>query len=53
MLPIVKVNKRVPKDKMAAGGWAGLIEDVCAPLDEVEIFNRLARDPAAGLGDKK
>jgi hypothetical protein len=45
-----KVNKRVPKDKMAAGGWAGLMEDVCAPLDEVDIFNRLARDPAAGLG---
>ena len=44
-----KVNKRVPKDKLAAGGWSGIVEDICAPLDEVDTFNRLIRDPAAGL----
>jgi len=49
----VKVNRRVPKEKMAAGGWVGLMEDVCAPVDEVDIFNKLARDPAAGLTEKK
>ena len=45
----VKVNKRVPKEKMTAGGWGGLMEDVCAPLDEVDVFNKLIRDPAAGI----
>jgi len=45
----MKVNKRVPKDKLEAGGWSGIVEDVCAPLDEVDIFNKLIRDPAAGL----
>ena len=49
----VKVNKRVPKEKMTAGGWVGLVEDICAPVDEVEIFNKLARDPAAGLKEGK
>jgi hypothetical protein len=49
----VKVNKRVPKEKMAAGGWGGLMEDICAPLDEVETFNKLIRDPAAGLGSPR
>ena len=44
-----KVNKRVPKDKLSAGGWSGIVEDICAPLDEVDTFNRLIRDPAAGL----
>ena len=45
----VKVNKRVAKADLAAGGWSGLQEDVCAPLDEVEVFNKLVRDKAAGL----
>lgn len=51
----VKVNKRVPKEVMGKGtGWPGLMEDICAPLDEVEIFNKLARDPAAaGPAPKK
>ena len=28
------------------GGWYGLTEEICAPLDEVDQFNRRIRDPA-------
>ncbi len=27
-------------------GWTGLMEDICAPADDVEEFNRRIRDPA-------
>jgi hypothetical protein len=30
-------------------GWAGLMEDLCAPADEVELFNKRVRDPAGGI----
>jgi hypothetical protein len=30
-------------------GWGGLMEDLCAPADEVEIFNKRVRDPAGGV----
>jgi hypothetical protein len=30
-------------------GWTGLMEDVCAPADEVDTFNKLVRDPAGGV----
>jgi hypothetical protein len=30
-------------------GWQGLLEDVCAPADEVEQFNKRVRDPAGGV----
>ena len=30
-------------------GWAGLMEDVCAPADDVELFNKRIRDPAGGV----
>jgi hypothetical protein len=30
-------------------GWAGLLEDVCAPADDVELFNKRIRDPAGGV----
>jgi len=30
-------------------GWAGLLEDVCAPTDEVDLFNKRVRDPAGGV----
>ena len=36
-------------NKLEAGGWSGIVEDICAPLDEVDTFNRLIRDPAAGI----
>ena len=32
-----------------ADGWPGLMEDLCAPADEVEQFNRRVRDPAGGV----
>ena len=30
-------------------GWGGLMEDLCAPADEVESFNKRVRDPAGGI----
>ena len=30
-------------------GWAGILEDLCAPADEVEQFNKRVRDPAGGV----
>ncbi len=29
--------------------WSGLIEDVCAPADEVDQFDKRVRDPAGGI----
>jgi hypothetical protein len=30
-------------------GWTGLMEDLCAPADEVDLFNKRVRDPAGGV----
>jgi hypothetical protein len=30
-------------------GWTGLMEDLCAPADDVESFNKRVRDPAGGV----
>ena len=30
-------------------GWSGLMEDICAPADDVEFFNKRIRDPAGGV----
>jgi hypothetical protein len=30
-------------------GWYGVMEELCAPVDEVENFNRRVRDPAAEI----
>jgi len=30
-------------------GWRGLIEDICAPIEDVEEFNKRIRDPAGGV----
>ena len=35
----------LPKDFIKSSGWAGLLEDLCAPANELE-FNRVIRDPA-------
>jgi hypothetical protein len=35
----------LPKDFIKQSGWAGLLEDLCAPANELE-FNRQIRDPA-------
>lgn len=32
-----------------ADGWGGLMEDLCAPADEVDQFDRRVRDPAGGV----
>jgi len=42
-----KVWAYIPKDKMAAAGWSGILEDRCIPSDE-SMFNGF-RDHAAGL----
>jgi hypothetical protein len=46
--PWVSETKRMhllPKDFIKSSGWTGLLEDLCAPANELE-FNRLIRDPA-------
>jgi hypothetical protein len=35
----------LPKDFIKSSEWTGLLEDLCAPANELE-FNRLIRDPA-------
>lgn len=47
----VKVWTLIPKEKMAAAGWAGILEDRCVPSDE-SMFNTF-RDHAAGVGEAK
>jgi hypothetical protein len=47
--PWVAQTKRmhlIPRDFIKSSGWSGLLEDLCAPVDEVDTFNRLIRDPA-------
>jgi hypothetical protein len=36
-------------DLSAGTGWAGIAEDKCVPLDEVEQYNRNVRNPAGGV----
>jgi hypothetical protein len=47
----VKVWALIPKEKMAIGGWSGILEDRCVPSDE-SLFNQF-RDHAAGLAPEK
>jgi hypothetical protein len=47
--PWVAQTKRmhlIPRDFIKSSNWSGLLEDLCAPVDEVDTFNRLIRDPA-------
>ncbi|MEQ1948846.1 MAG: hypothetical protein ABL995_16770 [Bryobacteraceae bacterium] len=30
-------------------GWQGLMEDICAPIEDVDQFNKRIRDPAGGV----
>ena len=40
----------IPKQNVKSSeGWVGLFEDLCAPLDEVDQFNKRIRDPAGGV----
>jgi hypothetical protein len=46
----VKRFRLLPKNSIKTiDGWPGLFEDLCAPADEVEKFDRLVRDPAGGV----
>jgi hypothetical protein len=49
----LKVFKRIPRDRTTYFGWYGLFggitDAICAPVNEVEDFNRRIRNPA-GLG---
>jgi len=36
-------------DLAAGTGWAGIAEDRCVPMDEVEQYNRNVRNPAGGV----
>jgi hypothetical protein len=50
--PWVSETKRftfIPKEKAGPSGWSGLVQDICAPMDEVEQFNNRVRDPAGGV----
>ena len=45
-----KKFRRIEKGTIkSVDGWAGLLEDICAPADEVDQFNRRVRDPAGGV----
>ena len=46
----IKKFRRIEKGTIkSVEGWAGLLEDICAPADEVDQFNRRVRDPAGGV----
>ena len=45
-----KFRKLDTKDGIkTADGWGGLMEDLCAPADEVDQFDKRVRDPAGGV----
>ena len=45
-----KKFRRLEKDSIKSiEGWAGILEDLCAPADEIEQFNKRVRDPAGGV----
>ena len=49
----VKRFKLLPKDRVKTPeGWSGLLEDLCAPVEDIEQFNKNIRDPAGGVFHK-
>ena len=52
-----KAFRLIPKEEVTAWyeqmtdlkGWYGLMEELCAPVDEIDNFNRRVRDPAGGV----
>jgi len=44
-----KFRKLTKEGIKTVDGWAGILEDICAPADDVEEFNRRIRDPAGGV----
>jgi hypothetical protein len=46
----LKRFRLLPKNGIkTVDGWTGVMEDLCAPADEVESFNKRVRDPAGGV----
>jgi hypothetical protein len=46
----VKRFKLMAKDAIKTPeGWTGILEDLCAPVEDVEQFNKNIRDPAGGV----
>ena len=45
-----KLFRLAPKDVMTYDGWYGILEEPCAPVDEVDSFNSTIRNPAGGVG---
>jgi hypothetical protein len=46
----LKKFRRLEKNAIkTVDGWSGLLQDVCAPADEVDQFNKRVRDPAGGV----
>ena len=37
------------KEEYSLDGWNGLAEEICAPIDEVDNFDKRVRDPAGGV----
>ena len=49
----VRTYHRLPKNQIEYFGWkglfSGLMEQICAPMNEVEDYNKRFRDPANGI----
>lgn len=46
----LKKFRKLAKDGIkTVDGWTGLLEDVCAPADDIDIFIKRIRDPAGGV----
>jgi hypothetical protein len=46
----LKKFRRLEKNTIrTVDGWTGLLQDVCAPADEVDLFHKRIRDPAGGV----
>ncbi len=46
---LVRFRYITPADIAVGVGWSGLAEDKCVPLDEVQQYNKLVRNPAGGV----
>jgi len=45
----VKRFKLLPREIMTYDGWDGILEELCAPVDAVENFNKRVMEPAGGV----
>jgi len=46
---LVRFRLASKEDQAAGTGWASIAEDKCVPMDEVDQYNRLVRNPAGGV----